>query len=75
MGQGSGVAVSCGIGHRHSWDPSLLCLWLWRRPEAVVLIRTLAWELPYAESVALKRKKKKFFFNTNTQDNRVSSGY
>ena len=45
MGEGSGVAVSCGVG---------------RRPAAVALIQQrLAWELPYVACAALKRKKKK----------------
>ena len=57
MGWGSGIAMSCGIGHRHSWDPVLL--WLWCRPAAEALIRPLVWELPYATGVALKRRKKK----------------
>ena len=56
-GQGSGVAMSCGVGHRHSLDPELL--WLWCRPVATALIRLLAWEPPYAVGTALKRQKKK----------------
>ena len=38
-------------------DPTLL--WLWCRLAATALIRPLAWELPYAVGVALKKKKKK----------------
>ena len=34
-------------------------VWLWLWPEAIALIRPLAWELPYAAVVALKSKKKK----------------
>ena len=34
-------------------------LWLWCRPVATALIRSLTWEPPYATGVALKRKKKK----------------
>ena len=34
-------------------------LWLWHGPAAVPLIQPLAWELPFAISVALKKKKKK----------------
>ena len=41
------------------WDKDLALLWLWCRPTAVALIRTLAWEPPYAPRVALKSKKKK----------------
>ena len=29
VGQGSSIALSCGIGHRHGSHPSLL--WLWCR--------------------------------------------
>ena len=38
-------------------DPELL--WLWHRLAAIAPIRPLAWEPPYAKSVALKRPKKK----------------
>ena len=38
-------------------DPALL--WLWHRPAAMALIHPLAWKLPYATSVALKRKRRK----------------
>ena len=50
--KGSGVAVRCGVGHRHDSDPVLLCLW--HRPVAIAAIRPLAWEPPYAVDVALK---------------------
>ena len=33
-------------------------LWLGHRPGAIALIRPLAWELPYALGLALKKKKK-----------------
>ena len=56
MGYRSGIAVSCGVGCRCSSGPVLL--WLWRRLVATALIRPLAWEPPYAMSVALKRQKK-----------------
>ena len=49
--------MSCGVGHRCGSDPVLL--WLWTRPAAVAPIQPLAWELPYAAGVALKRPKKK----------------
>ena len=51
------VAMSCGVGRRHGLDPELL--WLWCRLAAEALIQPLAWEPPYATSVALKCKKKK----------------
>ena len=38
-------------------DPPLL--WLWCRPAAVAPIQPLAWKLPCAAGVALKRPKKK----------------
>ena len=40
--------MTCGVGRRRGSDPELL---------AVALIKPLAWELPYAASVALKKKK------------------
>ena len=49
--------MSRAIGHGHGSDPMLL--WLWHRPGAAAPIRPLAWELPYAVSVALKKAKKK----------------
>ena len=55
VGQGSGVALSCGVNHRCGLDPTLL--WLWCRPAAAP-IRPLAWELACAMGVALKKKKK-----------------
>ena len=55
VGEGSSVAVSCGVGRRHGSDPSLL--WLWCRPVAVALIRPLAWELPHAAGTAQKTNK------------------
>ena len=60
MGWGSGVAVSCDIGHRRSSDLELL--WLWCRPAVIALIQPLAWELPYAARAAFKKEKKIFFF-------------
>ena len=57
MGWGSGVAVSCGVGRRCVSDLTLQ--WLWCRLAAIALIRPLAWELPFAEGVALKSQKDK----------------
>ena len=31
-------------------------LWLWRRPEAIALIQSLAWELLYAIGTALRKE-------------------
>ena len=49
--------MSCGIGCRRSLDPVLP--WLWHRLVAIALIRSLAWEPPYAAGEALKRPKQK----------------
>ena len=50
--------MSCGVGPRHGLDPVLL--WLWYRLTATTaLIWFLAWELPYAMHVALKKDQKK----------------
>ena len=49
--------MSRGVGCRCGSDLALL--WLWHRRTAVALIGPLAWELPYAVGVALKRKKEK----------------
>ena len=35
-----------------------LILWLWRRLVAIALIRSLAWEPPYAVGVAQEKAKK-----------------
>ena len=45
------------LGQRHGLD--LMLLWLWRRLAATAPIRPLAWESPYAVSVALEKTKKK----------------
>ena len=49
--------LQTGIGPRCS--SVLALLWLWCRLAAAVLIQPLAWELPDATGVALKRKKKR----------------
>ena len=41
-GQGSGIAVSCGVGHRRGSD--LAWLWLWCRHAGTAPIRCLVWE-------------------------------
>ena len=63
-GLGSGIAVSCGVGHGHSLYFTLL--WLWRRLVATAPIGPLAWEPPYAAGAAQrnsKDKKKKKEYN------------
>jgi len=49
--------MSCSVGRRCGSDSELL--WLWCRQAAVALIRSLAWEIPYAPSSALKKQKQK----------------
>ena len=51
------IAVICGVGCRHGLDLMLLCLWHSLADAAPMW--PLAWELPYASSVALKGKIKK----------------
>ena len=66
--------MSCGVGRRHGLD--LMWLWLW--PAAVALIGPLAWEPPYAMSVALKKKKKRkkiTHFKCFTLKKNVLKGY
>ena len=67
MGWGSGVAVSCGVGHRCSWDPTWL--WLWHRPAATDPIGPPAWKPPYAMDEALIRQNKQ----TNKQKTQQST--
>ena len=56
--------MSCGVGCRHGSDPILL--WLWHRLAATAPVPPLAWELPYAEGVALKKEKEKKGLAPNT---------
>ena len=59
---GSGIAVSCGVGHRHGLDQALLRLWC--RTAAIAPIRLLAWVLVCCRCDPKKtkdRKKKKGF--------------
>ena len=50
--------MSCGVGCRCGSDlADLALLWLWCRPAAAAPIQSLAWELPYAEGVALKQQQ------------------
>ena len=51
--KGSGVAVSCSVGHRCGSDLA----WLWCSPAATALIHLLAQEPPYAMGAALKDTK------------------
>ena len=55
--KGSGIAMSCIVGHRHASDSVLL--WLWCRPAATAPIGLLAWEFPCVTGIGLKSKKQK----------------
>ena len=70
VGWGSSIALSCGVDHRHGSDPALL--WLWCMPAAVAPIKPLAWELPYAVGVALRKKKKKIYTPPTHTHNGIS---
>ena len=63
MGLTSSIAVSCGIGRSCGSDPALL--WLWCRPAAAAPIQSLAWEPPFAASVAPKKQKTKKELSNN----------
>ena len=51
------MVVSGGVGHRCGLDLALL--WLWCRPEAVALIRSLDCHTPYDMCVAIKGKERR----------------
>ena len=53
-------------------DPELP--WLWHRLAAVAPIQPLAWELPYAAQVTLKRKEQNKTKNLNEDDTLKSLG-
>ena len=57
MGQGSGIAMSCGISHRGGSDPELL--WLWHKLTATSPVQPLALEPPYAMGAVQKRQRPK----------------
>ena len=52
------------------WVKDLALLWLWHRPAAVALIRSLAWELPYAAGAALEKAKRQKKKNKKQQTNK-----
>ena len=52
----------CSIPGLDPWVKDPVLLELWGRPAAAAPIRLLAWELPYAASVALKKEKNKCVF-------------
>ena len=63
--------MSCDVGHRVA--RILFLLWLWHRLAAAPPNQTLAWELPYDTSVALKRQKRKKEKNLSPKDSNLGS--
>ena len=53
----SGIAVSSGVGPRHSIDPEML--WLWCTLAATAVIQPMAFRTSRVVGAALKRPKKK----------------
>ena len=49
--------MSCDVGRKCNWDPTLL--WLRYKLAAIALIQPLTCKFPYAMDVAIKRKEKK----------------
>ena len=58
--------MSCGVGHRHGSVQAWL--WLLCKLAAAAPIGPLAWEPPYAASMALKSKKEKDLETRKSQD-------
>ena len=56
VGEGSDIAVICGVGRRLCSDAALL--WLWCGLVATTPIRPLSWEPPYAMGTANKQTNK-----------------
>ena len=69
----SGLTVwhCCELWCRCGSDLALL--WLWHRPAATTPIRPLAWELPYAVGVALKKTREKEKVIKVMQDIKIES--
>ena len=67
--------MSCGIGQRSGLNSTLL--WLWCRLAAAAAIQPLAWELPYAASVApqkiRKEKKKKIISHAKKKESVITT--
>ena len=73
--------MSCGVSHAAvaAWIhtaaqkcPGPVLLWLWCMPEALSLIQTLPWELPYSVGAALKRQKTHTKNEVNLRDTQAS---
>ena len=50
--------MSSGEGYRHSSDITLLWLWLWLWRAAMSLIKSIAWEPPYATGAVVEKTEK-----------------
>ena len=62
--RGGSVVTNATSSHENvGWIPGLTqLLWRWHRLVATAPTRPLAWELPYAVDVALRRREKKATF-------------
>ena len=49
--------MRCDVVYRYG--SGLALLWLWSRLAAAATVRPLAWELPYAKGMALKRERER----------------
>ena len=65
--------MSCGVDLKCSLDLALL--WLWCRPAAAALIQPLTWELPFAESTAVKEKQKQKSTSVGEDVEKVESSH
>ena len=66
MGSGSGITLSCGVGHRQGSDLALLGLGC--RPATAALVGPLAFELPYAAGEVLKKREREKRKKTKTKN-------
>ena len=55
----NGLRIWCCFELWYRLQCGLNLLWLWCRPAATAPMQPLAWKLPYAKGVPLKKKKKK----------------
>ena len=58
VGWGSGIAVSCGAGHSHGWDSTLLWLWC-RQAASCSSYSTASLETSICHGCNPKKQKKK----------------
>ena len=64
--------VSYDVGRRHGSD--LVLMWLWCKPGATALIRTLSWELSYAAGVTLQTTQQQNNTHAQIPRNKIDQG-